>query len=333
MSSTIYDVAARAGVSTATVSRTLNSPHRVAIETRTRVLAAVDELDFIPKADAVSRARRGVGRIGVIAPFTSHDAARRRFNGILHEAGAGLEVVAYDHPSAAASNAPLLSVLPTTGHLDGLIVMSFDLDPTVAARLEARAYPVVLLDGDDDRFPSITTSDRHGGRLTARHLLDLGHTRIAYLGETQHNPTREAPATRRLAGLRAELGKHGVPLPDAAVRLAPRMTHTAAIDAIALLQATDRPTAIVASDDLRAAAVLRAAATLHITVPNDLSVIGYDDGDLADTLGLTTIHQPLEQSGALALRAMRHSLNGDAAPTTTTMRVKIIIRATTGPPA
>lgn len=333
MSSTIYDVARRAGVSTATVSRTLNNPLRVAVETRTRVLVAVDDLDFVPKADAVSRARRGVGRIGVIAPFTSHDAARRRFNGILREAGDVLEVVAYDHPSAAASPFPLLSVLPTTGHLDGLIVMSFALDDAVAARLEARDYPVVLLDTDDERFPSITTNDHQGGRLAARHLVDLGHERIAYLGEAQHVATREAPSTRRLAGLRDHLTESGIPLPDTSIRLSPNGTHVAALEAISLLRLKDRPTAIFASDDIRAAGVLRGAATLGITVPDDLSVIGYDDGDLAETLGLTTVRQPLEESGVLAVRTMRQRLHTTTTPATTTLRVKIITRSTTAPPA
>ena len=104
---TIYDVAAYAGVSISTVSQTLNRPNRVNPKTRERVLKAIEELQYMPKAQAVSHARRGVGRIGVLAPFTSYDSFRRRLMGVLAESdGTNRDVVVYDHESAAVSVSP-----------------------------------------------------------------------------------------------------------------------------------------------------------------------------------------------------------------------------------
>src|SRR5690242_20617893 len=128
-SKTIYDVATLAGVSISTVSLALNAPTRVSAETRRKVLEAVDALGFVPKPEAVARARRGVGRVGVIAPYTSYPSAARRLNGILHAGSQhALEIVLFNQESAAQSTSPLLSSLPITGRLDGLIVISLPLD-------------------------------------------------------------------------------------------------------------------------------------------------------------------------------------------------------------
>src|SRR6185312_8257213 len=161
---TIYDVAALAGVSIATVSQALNRPERVRAETRTKVLAAVEELDFVPKASAVSHARRGVGRIGVLAPFTSYESYRRRLAGVLSECeGQAREVVVYDHESAAATSSPLLHSLPSTGKLDGLLLMGLPLDDSLVQRLLRQEIPTVIVDSHRQEFSSVNTRDEEGG--------------------------------------------------------------------------------------------------------------------------------------------------------------------------
>jgi DNA-binding LacI/PurR family transcriptional regulator len=325
---TIYDIAREAGVSVATVSRVLNTPQRVAPATRQRVLSVIERRGFVPKADAVSRARRGVGRIGVLAPFSSHPAAQRRLSGILRAAAPDLEVVVYDQESAAASPAPLLATLPATGHLDGLIVVSLPLEEATAERLRRYGYPVVLLDTEDDQLPSIVVDDEGGGRLVARHFAEHGHERIGFLGEAQapRAGDRDSPARRRLTGFRAELALLGVELPSAAVRYAVPRDRRAVAEALTLLRSSDPPTAIFASDDLLAASVLRAAGALGVGVPDQLSVAGFDDGDLAETIGLTTVRQPLEASGALAVRLLRTRLAGEDDTSRTLLRVRLMLR-------
>ncbi len=137
---TIYDVATRAGVSISTVSHTLNRPQRVHEATRQRVLDAIDELGYVPKATAMAHARKAVGRVGVIAPFSSYESYTRRLKGILQEARTdATEIVIYDQESAASASSPLLSALPVTRRLDGVVIMGVPLDDRLADRLSPKA--------------------------------------------------------------------------------------------------------------------------------------------------------------------------------------------------
>ncbi|GGQ13552.1 LacI family DNA-binding transcriptional regulator [Streptosporangium pseudovulgare] len=327
---TIYDVAARAGVSISTVSRVLNSPGSVSERTRRKVLATVDELGFTPKPDAVARARRGVGRIGVIAPYTSYPSVARRLRGVLRAAGDGpLEVVLFDQESAVESTSPLLSSLPVTGRLDGLIVVSLPLDGTVADRLTALRLPAVLIDVRHPGFDSVFTDDDAGGRLAAGHLLGRGHRRFGFLGEARRSDRYVSPSWLRLGGYRAALAEAGRDLGDGAVRLVRHRAGEAVAAARELLSREDHPTAVFASDDVLAAAVLRAARDLGLDVPGDVAVVGFDDGEVAEILGLTTVRQPLEESGHAAMERLIQQLGHRTAARETALGLELVVRATT----
>lgn len=330
MATTIYDVAAAAGVSAATVSRALNRPEKVASPTRERVLAAVDSLGFEPKLEAAIRARKGPQRVGVIGPFGTHDAARRRLAGILLEAGGDVDVVVYDELSAEAATAPLLETLPITGRLDGLIVVSLPVDPQVSQRLATRDHPTVLVDVSHEVFTSIRTDDEHGGALVADHLADMGHQRFAFIGEAQSTARRVSPSSRRLEGFRAALRSRGLATRASELREVYVPLDGTARAARALFEHAARPTAVFASDDLRAAAVLLASAEAGLRVPQDLSVVGFDDGDLAKTLGLSTVHQPVEESGRLALRMLRDQFAGERDVSHVLARVRLEARSSSG---
>jgi DNA-binding LacI/PurR family transcriptional regulator len=191
---TIYDVAARAGVSISTVSLALNAPDRVRETTLRRVLEVADELGFRPKADAVTRARQGVRRIGVFAAFTSHPSYARRLHGVLRAAAQErFEVVVYDQDEAtileeegvaATQTRSRLASLPLTGRVDGLIVMSPPFTADIAARLEAQGVPTVLVGLAWPGLSSVMTDDASGARLVAELLTGRGHRSVAYLGST-----------------------------------------------------------------------------------------------------------------------------------------------------
>ena len=170
---TIYEVARRAGVSIATVSHVFNRPERVKSSTRERVLDVVDELGFVPKPTAVSLARKGVGRIGVLAPFTSYSSYATRLNGILEAcAGRSVEVVVFDAPSATMAESPLLQTLPTTGRLDGLVIMGLPLDDRTAGRLKRGKLATVLVEGvkkTEDRSRVDPLIARRATRQGTRH--------------------------------------------------------------------------------------------------------------------------------------------------------------------
>ncbi len=330
MSATIYDVAAEAGVSISTVSLALNTPGRVSARTRSKVLAAVDTLGFTPKPAAVAKARRGVGRIGVLAPHTSYPSVARRLNGILAAvARRPLEVVLFDQESAAESTSPLLASLPVTGRLDGLIVVSLPLDAAVADRLTGLGLPTVLVDVRHPGLDSVHTDDAAGGRLVAGHLLERGHRRFAFLGEAQASDRYVSPTQSRLEGYRSALAEAGHELADRDMRLVRHRSRDAFAAAGKLLNRPDRPTAVFAADDILAAGVLRAARDLGLAVPADVAVAGFDDGEPAEVIGLTTVRQPLEESGRAAMERLIQQLDRRTAPRDVSLGLELIARTTT----
>jgi DNA-binding LacI/PurR family transcriptional regulator len=321
---TIYDVAKAARVSISTVSLALNAPHRVAAATRDKVLRAVDDLGFEPKADAVTRARRGLGRIGVVAPFSSYPSFARRLNGVFAGLADGaLDVVVFDQDSAATVPSPLLASLPLTQRLDGIVIMSLPVDDAVAERLQRLQLPTVLVDTIRDEFDSVHTDDGRGGELAAQHLLERGHRRLAVVGE-------ERGSSARLDGFRTAAAAAGAPVPDDAVRLVARDVEHASAAAHALFDLPDPPTAVFAHDDMLAAGVLRAARQRGLTVPNDIAIIGFDDSEIAVALDLTTVRLPFEETGRAGVRALRDRMaNSDAPHFDLSLDLELVPRATT----
>jgi LacI family transcriptional regulator len=300
---TIYDVAQRAGVSKSTVSLVLNAPDRVTAQTRERVLSAIDDLEFVPKAEAVTRARRGVGRIGVIAPFSTYPSFGRRLNGVFAATrGQSCEVVVFDQASAATS---ALASLPLTGRLDGLIVMSIPFDDDIAERLVQQDMPTVLLEFERPDFSSVTIDDAAGGRMAAELLLRRGHTSFGFIGEAGHHTHPYLlQSDARLAGFREALTSRGFDLPESNVRRVEHTVDAGARAAAEVLDLSAAPTAIFAHDDVLAAAVLQVAHARGISVPDQLAIVGFDDSDIAELLGLTSIRQPLEESGEVAAETL-----------------------------
>jgi DNA-binding LacI/PurR family transcriptional regulator len=328
---TIYEVARQAGVSISTVSLALNSPGRVRAATRHRVLTAADALGYVPKSEAIARARRSLGRIGVIAPFTTYSSFATRLNGVFDAvADKAVDVVAFDEPSAASADSPLLATLPVTGRIDGLIVMDLPLTDAVTTRLLKSKLPTVLIDETHPAFDSVKTDDYAGGRLAAEHLLGRGRTKFAFLGEVQAQHEYALPSRRRLRGYADGLTRAGQVLAEPWTATAENSLAAATEVATRLLDAPERPDAILAHTDLLAAGVLKAAAHLGLSVPGDVSVVGYDDGDLAEALGLTTVRQPFHESGRIAAQMLLDRLSGRHQDTRSVeLRLELVRRQST----
>ncbi|GAA5165115.1 MULTISPECIES: LacI family DNA-binding transcriptional regulator [Amycolatopsis] len=304
MRTTIYDVALHAGVSISTVSLALNSPNRVKPATLQRILAAADELQYVPKAEAVVRARRGVRRIGVMAPFTSYPSFSRRLNGVIKALrDDAWEIVLYDQESAAFT-LPSLASIPLTNKLDGLIVMALPIDDPSADRILRQKLATVLVEVQRPGFSSVTIDDAAGGRLAARLLLERGHTRFGFIGEQKETADVTLPAESRLEAYGQTLAAAGHPLSPDRVLAVPHAMQPAREAAHVLLGSPEPPTAIFTHDDVLAGGVLKAARERGLRVPQDLAVIGFDDAEIAEHLGLTTIRQPLEESGEIAAETL-----------------------------
>jgi LacI family transcriptional regulator len=328
---TIYDVARQAGVSISTVSLAINHPGRVRPATRERVHAAADALGFVPKEQAVARAKRGVGRIAVVAPFSHYPSFYRRLTGVLAEAGPqGASVIVYDHEDAAELASPLLAALPIRGHVDGLIAMGLPLSDAVATRLAGR-LPTVLIDAEHPEFPSVTVDYFGAGVQVGRHLLELGHQRVATLMGSAVSVPPFSQTSQRLSGFGSVFAPGAVQGFTVDRRLGGGADGFDQVfpDGIG---GPDRVTALLAEWDLPALRFITEARARGLGVPTDISVVGFDDGPMSKAAGLTTVTQPLEETGATGMGLLRRLMAGER-PHSVQFDLTLAIRDTTGPRA
>ncbi len=311
MSSTIYDVASRAGVSIATVSRALNAPQTVNVTTLQRIQRAIDELGFVPKAEATARARRIHRQIGVLAPFFMHyPSFTQRLRGVASALlDTGFELVVYnvDTPDHARS---YLHTLPIARRLDGLLIISLVLSDQEAMRLIQHRLPTVQIEGMHPQIAAVEIDNVAGGAMAANYLVAKGHRQIGFVGgDRQLLGYAIGTSDLRYQGFTAALAQHGLTpiLPSYAPRSA---THSEArLQALDLLQCPERPSAVFAGNDTLALGVLKAARELGLCVPDDIAVLGFDDADFAEYIGLSTISQSLEESGRLAVEILLSMLS------------------------
>jgi DNA-binding LacI/PurR family transcriptional regulator len=302
--STIYDIAREASVSSATVSRVLNGSSRVNEKTRNHILEVIKRMGFVPKAEARARALRANYRIGVLVPFLTAPSFVQRLRGV----NSALEATNYEQLIYTINSKKqldsYLASLPLTGSLDGLIIMSMPINEVQAQLLTQYKLETVLIEYPQSGFNTVEIDDMEGGRMAASYLASKGHTRIAFLGDTNLPEYSIHPITLRLMGFRQRLTELGIPLPDEYVRLASYNLEQARQVAREIFSLPTPPTAIFSATDLQAMGVMMAARQLGLKVPGDLAVMGFDDLDMAEVMELTTIRQPLEESGQIAVELL-----------------------------
>lgn len=300
-SPTIYDVAKLSGVSISTISRVLNAPDKVNSETHKRVMEAIDQLGFVPRAEARARAMQNTGRIGVLTPFFTAPSFVQRLRGVASALSkANYELVIYpvdsmDHLQGYISSIPLMR------NVDGLIIMSLSIGDQDAQRLSNNGMETVLIEYSHPRLNSILIDDLHGGRLVAEHLISKGYKTFAFMGDIEP-PERFSihPVKSRLTGFKQALHDAGISLPKSYIRSVPYSQKESKQAAFELLTLPKPPEAIFAASDMQALSVMKIARQLSIKIPQDLALVGFDDIDVADHVDLTTICQHLDESGRLA---------------------------------
>lgn len=300
-SPTIYDVAKLSGVSISTISRVLNSPDKVNVETRKIVMDAIDRLGFTPKAEARARAMRNTNRIGVITPFFTAPSFVQRLRGVASALSkANYELVIYPVDDLEHLQG-YISSIPVMKNLDGLIIMSLAIEDRDAIRLYENGMQTVLVEYTHPFLNSIVIDDAEGGRLAARHFISKGHKRIAFLGDIEP-PERYAihPVKSRMQGFKQVLNEAGIDLPKKYIRQAEYRQDVSQQAAYDLLTMEKPPTAIFAASDVQAMWVMKISRQLKLKIPDDVAVIGFDDIDMAEYVDLTTIRQHLDESGRLA---------------------------------
>lgn len=329
----LIDVAQAAGVSQGTVSHVFNHPEIVRPQLREKVLAAARQLGYRGPNPAGRALRAGkAGAIGVVTSnpadyFFEDPFARLFMSGVadaLSEAGSGISLISTQDGASAGR-------MISGALVDGFIVLCAEEGDPLAAMAAARGLPTVRVDAPADGSASgVVIDDRNGAHMAARHLVDLGHRRLAAFLSGQPGAGADyycGAAPERARGYRD--GAAG--RPKASVTLAYTGSAPDGIRAAMqrLVTAPVPVTGIVAMSDKIALAVLAIARDMGLSVPKDLSVVGFDDVPeaAACTPGLTTIRQPAREKGAAAVRLLQ------AKPARTLeLPLELIVRGSTAPP-
>lgn len=306
---TLALIAAEGGVSQATVSKVLNGRTDVAPATRDRIEQLLKAYNYLPPG--ARRARRS-GLIDLIIGGLDSPWAVEILRGVEAECaqrGVGTVVSLVRSDDARP---PSWTSLPVLHHSDGVILVTSRMTPQQRAQLEQAGVALVVIDPVDLPDPEITSvgaTNWAGGLAATEHLLSLGHRRIAAIG----GPRGMLCTQARLDGYRAALERAGIPYDARLVRFADFRYEGAFEESQALLALEDPPTAVFAGSDQQAMGSYEAARQAGLRIPEDLSVVGFDDLPLCEWLSppLTTVRQPLEEMGRIAARTLFQLLEGE----------------------
>ncbi len=297
---TIYDVAKKAEVGVGTVSRVLNGNPHVSPKTRERVLAAIAELDYQPHAVARSLATNRMNAIGVLVPyFTKHFFIEvlRGIQDVAHREDQGIFLY---NVQKHEQKETYLARIPVERRVDGLIVITLRIREQHAARFIKGKLPVILVDSYNPVLPSLVVDNAYGALLATEHLLSLGHRKIAFInGLMRYHASRA-----RRQGFEQAFAQEGIQ-PETSLIAETEFDRQGGWQAMAALwEAGHRPTAVFAASDLQAIGAMEFFQGKGIRVPEDVALVGYDDIEMAELLGLSTIRQPMYTMGAEAAESL-----------------------------
>ncbi len=315
---TIRDIARAAGVSKTAVSFAFNDPERLSRTTLEKILRVAEEMGYQPHPLARGLSTRRTGIVGVLIP---QEPATVLENPFFIQFLQGISQVCSEEGLLTLLAPPLQGSLRQAVNqavVDGFLVLGLDPDDPILRLLGQRQIPFVLVDSDPTpHVPSVNVSDREGARAAMAHLLELGHRRIAILAfESRWGDWRRWTGTlaRRLQGYAEALAAAGLSLESPQVRIleAENTLEGGAQAFQRLWSSAPRPTAVAAMSDVLALGVIQGAREAGVSVPGELSVVGFDDVPeaLLATPPLTTVRQPSIEKGALAVELLIGHLNG-----------------------
>ncbi len=327
---TIHDVARIAGVGIGTVSRVLNEHPSVRPGTREKVLAAIAQLRFKPNPIARSMISKRTGSIGVIVPFFTrpfHVEVLRGVQNVLSHAQK--ELVIYNVENDMQRDA-YFSELPMHRKVDGLLIISLIPSDKFAQDFREIGLPTVLVDAYSPYLTSLVVNNVEGSYQAVKSLLDKGHTRIGFINGIIEGNFKFNQANDRLIGYHRALGEANVLFEPTLIVESEWNRHAGRTAALQLLTQTPRPTAIFASSDMQAIGVLEAARSLHIEVPTELAVIGFDGIEVSELLDVSTVQQPMQQMGEMGIvKLFEQMANPQLAPELIRLPTTLIERGTT----
>jgi LacI family transcriptional regulator len=330
---TLGDVAVLAGVSRSTVSNVVRGSDVVAVRTKRRVLHAIEQLGYRPNALARQLLQGRATTVGIIArdlrnPFVAEMASLVERE-VARFGFAAMFCATEGDPRREEQAVDVM----LDNRVSGLVFLSFlDRPAAIGTRINGQ-IPAVFVAADETWADSVTVDEHRGGELVARHLIELGHRRLAFVGP-QHQDRADA---RRLEGFLRAAGDAGL-RPTVIAWDPPDESPTVGgerVDWRDVLSGPDRASAVFAANDFAAIDLLDVADALGVRVPEDLSVVGFDDVDMARLrrISLTTVHQPREVLVRLGIEALLGRIEGrvDGAPQVTLAGVALKVRGSTAP--
>jgi LacI family repressor for deo operon, udp, cdd, tsx, nupC, and nupG len=333
VTATIDDVARRAQVSVATVSRALRGLPNVAPSTRIRVLEAAQDLRYVADPSA-SRLAGGKSRtIALVVPMLGQWYYAKLFSGVeAVAAAAGYDLLPYT-TGGPGSVTRFLDALTPRRKVDGALVVDVQLSDEDFGRLADAGIDVVTVGVDRWRGPGLRIDNAAAARLAVGHLTGLGHERIALIGGIDDDPFHFSVPVDRFGGYRDALRAAGLPRRPELVVPGNFSLEGGAEAMNALLASPDPPTAVFACSDEMAIGAMQVAQDAGLRVPGQLSIVGFDDHDVAEYVGLTTIRQDVTGQGERAAQLLLAQLVGDERTEGQEVHpTRLIVRRTTGPP-
>lgn len=332
---TIHDVAKAAGVGVGTVSRVLNDSPLVSDSTRRRVQKTIEELGYRPSSVARALSLGRTSTVAVLAPFFTRPSVVLRLRGLADVVNeSDFDVVLYPVETPVQRD-ERFALATSSDRYAGVIVISLAVREETLADLRRTPAPVTFVDRRAPGLPHVFVDDTEGGRLATHHLIELGHERIAFVGDDFDPKFGFTSSADRGVGYRRAMQQAGLRVRPDYFRLAEHGREAAIAMTSELMHLPEPPTAIFAASDLQALGVLEAARADGLDVPGDLSVMGFDDIEVAPYVGLSTVRQPLYESGARGAELLFGAISGDEpnGPSIIELPLEIAVRSTTAPPS
>ncbi len=332
---TIYDIARAAGVGIGTVSRVLNNHPSVTPETREKIRAVMKELHYQPHTYAQRLAKHHSETVCAIIPFFTSYFFAEMLRGVQEGlAGIGYDLVLFGVNNVSQVESSVARALQR-GRVDGILFFSMKLPQKIVPRLKDARLPIVLVDSHHPSFDSISVANAEGAQAATEYLLGLGHRRVGMITAQQQS----APASERVVGYRRALENFGVEYDKMLVKRGNStkedgFNREAGFEAMSefIRMGRNMPTAFFICSDIQAIGAMAALSEQDLRVPQDVSIVGFDDIELAGHVRLTTMQQPMFQMGEMAVERLAARMeNPDIEVMQRTFSPKLIIRDTCGP--
>jgi LacI family transcriptional regulator, repressor for deo operon, udp, cdd, tsx, nupC, and nupG len=332
-------VAARSGVSASTVSRALRGVPGIAVGTRDRVRAAAAELGYVAN---ISGSRLATGKTGTVAVVVP-SAARWFFGQVIAGAGsviraAGMDMLLYELGDREGRR-KFFAEQSLRGRADAVLVLSLNLEPDEASQLRGLGVAVAVLGPGPEAFSTVVVDDFQAAVTAVRHLVNLGHQHIAHIGidNSQDVTSGSTRPAARLAGYQTALSDAGLEAPPSLLALGDLTVDGGAAAMARLISGPIMPTAVFVASDEMAFGALKVLRSAGIRVPEDMSIVGYDNHELSELLDLTSIDQAVlsqgEAAARLVLDALAGSGTGGTGVSSASIPTHLVIRRSTAPPS